>query len=206
MTSTEQPIKISRIYKKLRDMAFQDPILADIATGKISWGDSYNEKDEEKYQDYITHGEGAAILNAFREALQHHISQKKVVQETYFKPTFPPSMQIQQVTTNQQVNTNIIINPNRVKTLIAHNLPRDITSEEISAIFQKYGPICDIYMPLNLDKTSIFYGTIRGYAFIKFICHTDSTRAFMAEQSRINIRGKMISIEFVKEDHSSRKC
>jgi RNA recognition motif-containing protein len=100
----------------------------------------------------------------------------------------------------QQVTTTVLFNPNQIKTLIARNLPRDVTSDELRALFEKHGPIRDTYIPKNLDTNSPYYGTIKGFALIKFMSHTDSTRAFVAEQTRMYLRGKMITIEFAKED------
>ena len=80
MNSTNQITKnsnIATLYKNLRKLVFQDPIMTAIATGKMSWADAMTEQDEAKYQDFITHGEGAVILNSFREALNRENKKKK---------------------------------------------------------------------------------------------------------------------------------
>ena len=197
------------LYKNLRDLAFKDPIVAALAAGKISWADAQTEQDEANYQHFITQGEGAKILKNFSEAMnrenenKNKNEQRRVhwdtnveVHEVPFETVkaHSPPMQVQQVT------TTVIFNPNQIKTLVARNLPRDVTSDELRTLFEKHGPIRDTYIPKNLDTNSPYYGTIKGFALIKFMSHTDSTRAFLAEQTNMFLRGKMITIEFAKED------
>ena len=204
MNSTKH--SMTALYHTLRNMVFQDPIMTAIATGKLSWADAWTEQDEANYQNYMTQGEGAEMMNQFREAMTHENKTKNghgihwndevevfdVPLETVKTRSAP--MQVQQVT------TTVLFNPNQIKTIIARNLPRDVTSDELRTLFEKHGPIRDTYIPKNLDTNSPYYGTIKGFALIKFMSHTDSTRAFVAEQTRMCLRGKMITIEFAKED------
>ena len=207
MTSTKH--SMNSLYHALRLMAFQDPIMAALAMGRISWADAMTEQDEADYQHYMTHGEGAEMMNQFREAMTRENEKNNnnkrhgvhwddnvevfdVPSETVKTRSAP--MQVQQVT------TTVLFNPNQIKTLIARNLPRDVTADELRMLFEKHGPIRDTYIPKNLDRNSSYYGTIKGFALIKFMSHTDSTRAFVAEQTRMCLRGKMITIEFAKED------
>jgi RNA recognition motif-containing protein len=207
MTSTKH--SMTSLYHTLRNLAFQDPILAAIANGKLSWADAMTEQDEANYQNYMTHGEGAEMMAQFREAMAReneknnknkrrgvHWNDSVEVFDVPFETvkTRSAPMQVQQVT------TTVLFNPNQIKTLIARNLPRDVTSDELRALFEKHGPVRDAYIPKNLDTNSPYYGTIKGFALIKFMSHTDSTRAFVAEQTRMCLRGKMITIEFAKED------
>ena len=97
--------------------------------------------------------------------------------------------------------TESIYNPKGVKTLIARNLPRDITLDELKIIFEKHGAICDIYIPKNQNQDSPYYGTIKGFAIIKFLTSQGSTRAFMGETNDLVIRNKKVTVEFAKEDH-----
>lgn len=90
-----------------------------------------------------------------------------------------------------------------IKTLMAKNLPRDIKLQELRSIFEKYGPIKDIYIPKNMDKSSEYFGTIKGFATIVFLKSTDSANAYTNEWSLINIRNKHIALEFAKEDRRS---
>ena len=207
MNSTKH--SMTSLYNTLRNMAFQDPIMAAIATGKLSWADAWTEQDEANYQNYMTQGEVAELMNQFREAMTRENEKKNKNErrgvhwndavEVFDMPsetvkTRSAPMQVQQVT------TTVLFNPNQIKTLIARNLPRDVTSDELRTLFEKHGPVRDTYIPKNLDTHSPYYGTIKGFALIKFMSHTDSTRAFVAEQTRMCLRGKMITIEFAKED------
>lgn len=85
-------------------------------------------------------------------------------------------------------------------TVITRNLPRDITVEQLRRVFEKYGPIRDIYIPKNADKSSTYFGTIKGFALIKFLNHTDSARAYQSEYGRLTIAKNNITVEFAKED------
>lgn len=205
MNSTKH--SMTALYHTLRNMVFQDPIMAALATGKISWADAMTEQDELNYQMYMTQGEGAEMMNQFREAMARENNKNKNGRGVHWNDdvevfdvpfetvkTRSAPMQVQQVT------TTVLFNPNQIKTIIARNLPRDVTSDELRTLFEKHGPIRDTYIPKNLDTNSPYYGTIKGFALIKFMSHTDSTRAFVAEQTRMCLRGKMITIEFAKED------
>lgn len=87
-----------------------------------------------------------------------------------------------------------------IKTLVVHNLPRHITVEMLRIVFEKYGPLKDVYIPKNLDISSPFYGTIKGFAIIKFIHSEHSANAFINEYGRLIIDNNIISIEFAKSD------
>jgi hypothetical protein len=87
-----------------------------------------------------------------------------------------------------------------IKTLMAKNLPRDITVEKLRSIFQVYGALRDVYIPKNMDKSSPYFGTIKGFAKVMFLSHDDSAKAYQAELGRLTISGNKIVIEFAKED------
>lgn len=87
-----------------------------------------------------------------------------------------------------------------IKTIIARNLPRDITTDAVKFSFAKYGPIRDVYIPKNMDKNSPHYGTVKGFALIKFQSAADSASAFTHEFGLLKINGQKIFIEFAKED------
>jgi hypothetical protein len=87
-----------------------------------------------------------------------------------------------------------------IKTVITRNLPRDVTVEQLRSVFEKYGPIRDIYIPRNMDKSSPYFGTIKGFALIKFLKPTDSARAYENEYGRLSLGRNNITVEFAKED------
>lgn len=87
-----------------------------------------------------------------------------------------------------------------IKTLIARNLPRDITIQQLRFAFEKYGPVKDIYIPKNMDRSSPYFGTTKGFALIKFLNADHTAKAFTSEYGRLAIGRNNISLEFAKED------
>lgn len=86
------------------------------------------------------------------------------------------------------------------KTLILHNIPRDITVEELRPLFEKYGPIRDIYIPRNKDETSEHFGTVKGFALVKYLSPDCAKKAYDAEFGRLYLGFRLISVEYAKED------
>jgi len=92
-----------------------------------------------------------------------------------------------------------LVKSNGIRTLMVKNLPRDTTPEkltnELRSIFKVFGPIKDVYVPINRDGT--YAGTIKGFAKVQFISADHSAKA--VTQS-ITIRKNKLVIEFAKED------
>jgi hypothetical protein len=86
------------------------------------------------------------------------------------------------------------------KTLILHNIPKDVRNEEIREIFSGYGIIRDIYIPKNMERDSINYGKVRGFAILKYESGDCARRAYEEEKNRVTIRDRIITLEFAKED------
>lgn len=188
-----------QLYTELRAIAFKDPIMRALAAGKISWGDvGCTMEEERKYNDYMTNGEGASILASVQkemDRLNGRVSKKGVhfeIDESSDDETIIPVEKTRPST--------LLFNPNNIKTIIARNLPRDITMDELRFIFEKYGVVRDIYIPKNQDKQSAYFGTIKGFALIKFLNSDESTNAYVGETAKLYIRGKLITVEFAKED------
>ena len=94
---------------------------------------------------------------------------------------------------------------NTIKTIIARNLPRIISTEELRERFQLYGVVRDVYLPKNKDVTSRYYGSIRGFALIKYESATQSERAIrMLSVLGLTIHGKKVTVEFSKSDTPDR--
>ena len=85
-------------------------------------------------------------------------------------------------------------------TLILRNLPRDITVEGVRRVLDRYGPIRDIYIPRNMDQNSPYYGTIKGFALIKFLKPEDSAAAYQSEYGVLTIGKNNITVEFAAQD------
>jgi hypothetical protein len=90
-----------------------------------------------------------------------------------------------------------------IKTLLVRNLPRTIHTDILYSIFEKFGPIRDVYIPMNRDTTSRYYGTIKGFALIKFTSYEHSLLAYLTLFNKLVIDNKDIHIEFAKEDRDA---
>jgi hypothetical protein len=91
-------------------------------------------------------------------------------------------------------------NPNEIRTVLARNLPRDITLKDLHAGFTFYGEIQDIYIPKNMDKNSPYYGTIRGFALIRYATPLEAARAVAV--GPLQLQKNIITLEFAKADHA----
>lgn len=180
---------IQQLYFVLRMKALKDPLIANLFQGNVAWNDAVATAEEEAHMnEFLQTNDGAAYLSAINAELNRFHLRNQEIATPPPSPILPPC-------------TESIYNPKEVKTLIVRNLPRDITVVELNHIFEKYGVLRDIYIPKNQNQDSPYYGTIKGFATIKYLTSQGSTRAFMAETSNLVIRGKKIAIEFAKEDH-----
>ena len=86
------------------------------------------------------------------------------------------------------------------KTIILRNLPRDSDDLEaaLRAAFSPYGTIRDVYIPKNMDVSSPYFGTIKGFALVKFADLPAAEAAVTAGSLRIGRNN--LSVEFAKED------
>ena len=86
-----------------------------------------------------------------------------------------------------------------VKTLIVRNLPRGADDLEalLRSTFEPYGAVRDVYIPKNMDVSSPYFGTIKGFALIKF---AELASAYSASAVSLRIGRNNLSVEFAKED------
>ena len=91
------------------------------------------------------------------------------------------------------------VNPRGIRTIIARNLPRTITDLELRKKFGAHGAIQDIYIPKNTTPGK-YFGTIKGFALIKFHTHKDSTKVFLAEKDALFLGGNAVTLEFANQD------
>jgi hypothetical protein len=87
-----------------------------------------------------------------------------------------------------------------IKTLIARNLPRDITVDTVRAAFGRYGQVRDVYIPKNMDRNSPHFGTVKGFALVKFATPEESAAAYQAEWGRLQFGKNKITVEFAQAD------
>ena len=108
-----------------------------------------------------------------------------------------PKAQAQQV--QAQHASHAQVNPRGIRTIIARNLPRTITDLELRKKFGAHGAIQDIYIPKNTTPGK-YFGTIKGFALIKFHTPKDSTKAFLAEKDALFLGGNAVTLEFANQD------
>jgi hypothetical protein len=86
-----------------------------------------------------------------------------------------------------------------VKTLIVRNLPRGCEDLEtlLRTTFEPYGAVRDVYIPKNMDVSSPYFGTIKGFALIKF---AELASAYSASAVSLRIGRNNLAVEFAKED------
>lgn len=177
------PAAFDDVCVKFQQMWREDPLIDALNRGDINWGDLdlYDESvaQWEKYHDAI-------IEKKLSEPEPEIIPEPQEVpakKEEIVVPAFTPG----------------------IKTLMARNLPRDITVEQLRAVFEKYGPLKDVYIPRNMDKNSIYFGTIKGFAKVEFLKSEHSAKAFQEEFGRITFGSNKVSLEFAKEDRAPQQ-
>jgi FUS-interacting serine-arginine-rich protein 1 len=183
-------------------MFLEDPIMKALWEGKMSWGDILCTPEEEERcrqrtaareaEEAAERAERDALLaeRAARDAARGYSKPRVSFADAPHKPTYAAA----------PVEREVPAFPAGRRTLMAKNLPRDIAVQELRTIFEKYGAIRDIYIPKNMDKSSPYFGTIKGFAKIQFLKPDDSATAFAAQYSLLNIRGKNIVLEPAAED------
>jgi hypothetical protein len=102
----------------------------------------------------------------------------------------------QKIEASQQASQ---INPRGIRTIVARNLPRTITDLELRKKFGTHGAVQDIYIPKNTTPGK-YFGTIKGFALIKFHTPKDSTKAFLAEKDALFLGGNAVTLEFANQD------
>lgn len=87
---------------------------------------------------------------------------------------------------------------NTIRTIIVRNLSRSLSVEELRGIFEIHGIIHDVYLPKNMDQSSPYFGTMKGFALIKY-ADPSSSWAAMALHGK-SLYGKNITVELAKAD------
>ena len=84
-------------------------------------------------------------------------------------------------------------------TLVLHNIPRDISEQELRAAFGVYGTIQRVAIPIDKNRKSPHFGGVRGFAILEFASASQAEAALTQEHARLTIRGKTITIEYSKK-------
>ncbi len=87
------------------------------------------------------------------------------------------------------------------KTLMAKNLPREsITVAKLRKVFEQFGTLKDVFIPLNMDRSSPHYKTVKGFAKIEFLTAETAEAAYNKLFGSLTIDGNLIGLEPAKED------
>lgn len=175
-------------------MMLADPIMVALWEGKMLWGDILCTPEEE---------ERCRVARAAREAAEAAERAERDAALAAYPVKPPTGRRVAFAEKPVVAEAAAVVVPAYtpgIKTVITRNLPRDITVEKLRAAFEKYGPIRDIYIPKNMDRSSPYFGTIKGFALIKFLKADDSARAYESEYGRLVLGKNNITVEFAKED------
>jgi hypothetical protein len=175
-------------------MWLDDPIMKALWEGKMLWGDILCTPEEE---------ERCRVIRAEREAREaaERAARDALLAEYPVKP--PTARRVafaEKPAAAAAVEVTVPAYTVGIKTVITRNLPRDVSVQALRSVFEKYGPIRDIYIPKNMDKSSPYFGTIKGFALVKFLKPEDSARAYESEYGRLTLGKNNITVEFAKED------
>lgn len=163
-------------------MMLDDPILKALWEGTVAWGDIPGICDAKSTSRRSSISSEESEPDVARICNKRRVSERPVVKDAALAERIVPAY-----------------TPG-IKTVITRNLPRDVRVEQLRAVFEKHGPIKDIYIPKNMDKSSPYFGTIKGFALIKFLKPADSARAYENEYGRLVLGKNNITVEFAKED------
>jgi hypothetical protein len=201
------------INSSFLDYCMKDTIMNALINHTIQWGDvPFTEEEEQLQKIWYQEPEQVKLLSIINQNKSHYPESDdlfKNIKTSTPTPTITPTITSTPsdiitpfISLSHPLNVSIPSShvKNTIKTIILRNLPRDSTSEELHMIFEKYGPVRDIYIPRNMDKSSPYFGTIRGFALVKFFSAEHSSLAYQELSTPFCIRGKYITIEFAKED------
>lgn len=179
-------------------MFLEDPVMKALWEGKLAWGDILctPEEEERSRQRAAAREAEEAAERAERDALLAERAARDAARG-YSKPRVSFA---EKPTVSVIVEREVPAFPAGRRTLMAKNLPRDINVQELRTIFEQYGALRDVYIPKNMDKSSPYFGTIKGFAKIQFLKADDTASAFAAQYALLNIRGKNIVLEPAAED------
>lgn len=89
------------------------------------------------------------------------------------------------------------------RTLMAKNLPREsITVAKLRKVFEVFGTLKDVFIPLNMDRSSPHYRTVKGFAKIEFLTAESAEEAYNKLYGSLTIDGNLIGLEPAKEDRA----
>ena len=220
MTSTTFPLSgggldalsggLDALFSSISPFSDNDPIWMGLLNGTLSWADAAElEEAETRYRasantvvaPFVAPGSSAwfATPPAVRQVAGGQAAPSPIA------PSTPPRSTRPVVCPGAPKRPVRVINTTPCKTIILRNLPRDCEDLEtaLQLTFMRYTSLKDIYIPKNVDTTSPYFGTIKGFALIKFGQLSDSIAAYNAATgpgSGFKLGRNYVSVEYAKED------
>jgi len=190
MTSTTYPALsfgegsngLDALFSTISPFGDADPIMRGIRDGSLSWADA-NELEE---------GDTAPVAAA---ATSVWARAPPLPMAAPLTPPRPPRATLECPGAPMRPRPQGKI----VKTLIVRNLPRGCEDLEtlLRTTFEPYGAVRDVYIPKNMDASSPYFGTIKGFALVKF---AELASAYSASAVSLRIGRNNLAVEFAKED------
>lgn len=185
---------------------------------KPLWADIPLTPEEEKDRDdYNTIGEGAELMAAVMKevallrnerltaqlfsalnilpAMQGAAPKKRGVSFGAVTVVAPPATAASVAT----ASTATTASADKTNTLVLHNIPRDVSEQELRTAFGVYGTIQRVAIPIDKNRKSPHFGGVRGFAILEFASASQAESALTQEHGRLTIRGKTITIEYSKK-------
>lgn len=185
MTHNAQNPELDELSLLLQKMLLDDPYLREMHEGKMKWGDLMLKYEQE---------------NPRPKKIEPEPERERATTPPRATPDAEPEAPWAPVKASRYIQQEVVVEDCGICTLRLGNLPRDITVQELKAIFSAHGTVRDVHIPKNMDKSSPYYGTIRGFAMVEFAKSPEAAAALSAQINRLTIRTKNITIEFAKSD------
>ena len=189
---------LDALFNTISPFSPTDPIMTGMRDGTISWADAA--ELEEAQASRITAPFAVPGTSAWAAA-PPLVRQVVPVAEPPTTPPRPPRVTFAcPGAPARPLFKKPLIYAKPCKTIILRNLPRD--SDDLDTIlrtaFSPYGTVRDVYIPKNMDVSSPYFGTIKGFALVKFAELSAAEAAETAGSLRIGRNN--LSVEFAKED------
>lgn len=179
---------------------------------KPLWADIPLTPEEEKDRDdYNTIGEGAELIAAVMKEVAL-LRNERLTAQLFSALNILPAMQgaapkkrgvsfgaVTVVAPTAAASTATTASADKTNTLVLHNIPRDVSEQELRTAFGVYGTIQRVAIPIDKNRKSPHFGGVRGFAILEFASASQAESALTQEHGRLTIRGKTITIEYSKK-------
>ena len=186
---------LDALFSTISPFSETNPIMRGLRNGTLSWAD-VNELEEA--EALIASGSSLPVAPFSGPIVSAWAIPSPAVHQA-IAPATPPRPQ--RVTFACPGAPKKPVGGKVVKTLIVRNLPRGADDLEtlLRNTFEPYGAVRDVYIPKNMDASSPYFGTIKGFALVKF-AELASAEAAAYTAGSLRIGRNNLAVEFAKED------